>query len=369
MTEYLVNWHTFPGRGDPAKPSSLTAERLGIRPGLVLVAAAERYAVPERWGLGVALRFSGASVTSVSLVVEDDLCTRDPETLQALTKWAMGTFFRSPGRPRRVEVIARRDLTDPDVGEFTTTAYTGAGWFFTADGGRSLALLADYWTAARIPFFSGGFMLGIAGWGTIGDEEGQHGGWRAKLNRPPVYAKSLGAHGLVAQFGKAGWGGYVPQSQTGLPKKRAGRWERQPDGRSFPFRGRMVDLVGPAHAFDGIDTSDLGDHLAAFGMPALSVPSAVEVGGEAASYLLAVAHAIHALAFRLDAEAAEWLTSPSQRADAVTRVRLASMYSPGSLANAALWATGLTPPLERFGDLDDEFLDRWSAASHGGWVS
>lgn len=48
-------------------------------------------------------------------------------------------------------------------------------------------------------------------------------------------------------------------------------------------------------------------------------------------------------------------------------VALARLYSPGSMAGA-LWATtGLTPPLAKFTDPDDQALIAWIEAAHGGW--
>ena len=48
-------------------------------------------------------------------------------------------------------------------------------------------------------------------------------------------------------------------------------------------------------------------------------------------------------------------------------VALARLYSPGSMAGALWAATGLTPPLAKFGVPDDEDLGAWIEAAHGGW--
>ena len=99
----------------------------------------------------------------------------------------------------------------------------------------------------------------------------------------------------MAEWARASRGGRLPSGA------QAGHWER---GR--PFLGRIVDLIGPAFALDGIDSSDLAEHLAAFGLPPLGIPAALPVGPESAGRLLAVARAIHALALALDEEAARW---------------------------------------------------------------
>ena len=351
-----INLHTWPGRGTPKKPTKTRprAERLSDHPGLILVAAAAaRHATPECWGLGIALRFVGRSVTGAFLVVDDETTAADP----ALRRWARRQRIRTPEGNQRVEVITRRQLCDPDTGVLTTTCY-GTGWLFTADEGRSLGLLAEHHAAARRKGFVGGFTLGLPGWGEWSEA---HSSWRAKLHRPKISAKALGAHGLRVEFAAAGHGGHAPE------KSRAGKWERV-GGRSLPFRGRIVDLVGPAFTFDGIDTSDLSEHLGAFGLPAHALPAAVTVDPLGAKALLGVARAVHCLAIALDAEAAGWFTTADDQRQGRGVVGLRQVLSsPGSLAAEALRRAGLTPPLVKFATPDEEALDRWAAAGHGGW--
>ena len=109
--------------------------------------------------------------------------------------------INSPTGPMFVRVVTRGQLCDPDTGLLTTTCYTGHGWLLTADEGRSLGLLADYSGAARGKRFDGGFVLGLPGWGQMED-----GRWRDKLHRPTLLAETIGGHGLVAEFSKAGRG-------------------------------------------------------------------------------------------------------------------------------------------------------------------
>ena len=356
-----TNQHSFPGRGDIKvggyKHRVMHAERLREHPGGVLVAVAERYTVPERWGLGIFLRFVSSSHTGVALVVADDLETRAPETYAELARHAAATWIDTPAGPVGLKIITRSQLCDPDTGVLTTTCYTGGGWLVTADEGRSLGLPADYWGAARGQRFEGGFVLGLPGWGEM-----QDGRWRAKLHRPTILAKSIGGHGLVAEFSKAGRGGWAPDG------RHAGHWDKDRSGRALPFRGRIVDLIGPAYAFNGIDTSDLSEHLSAFDLPGGSLPAAVPVSPEYAYHLLAIALNIHRLAVVLDAEAARWLTTKDEQSIGRAAVGLRFMVSPGSLAGAAWRRSGITPPFSKFAIPDDAGLDRWAAAGHGGWV-
>ena len=362
MTAQQTNQHCFPGRGDIQIDGymhhTLRAERLRERAGLVFVATAERDRTPEHWGLGVALGFVSSSLTGAYLVVADDFETRTPEGFAELERHAAAMRIDSPTGPLAVRVVRRGQLCDPDTGLLTTTCYTGHGWLLTADEGRSLGLLADYWGAARGKRFDGGFVLGLPGWGQMED-----GRWRAKLHRPTLLAKAIGGHGLVAEFSKAGRGGWTPDGS------RAGHWEKGRDGRALPGRGRIVDLIGPAFAFDGLDTSDLSEHLAAFDLPAWNVPAAVLVDRASADGLLAVALAAHRLAVALDAEAARWLTTPREQSIGRATVGLRHMVSPGSLAGATWRRSGVTPPLYKFAIPDDAALDQWAAAGHGGWTT
>jgi hypothetical protein len=356
-----INLNTWPGRGGAATRQRLwrvpPADRLDEHNGLVLLAVAERSAVPERWGLGLALPILGPTVTAPpQLIIASDLhahCRR----ITKLERWANGQRIRTPLGWRSVEIVTRNAFLNPDAGTFTVRAYTGAGWCLTADEGRSLGLLADHWAPAVDRFWRGGFALGLPRWGEIVERpKGRE--WRPLLHRPVLRAKAVGPHALIARFGKAGRGGFTPNG------KPAGRWER---GR--PFLGRLVDLIGPAHGFDGLDTADLGEHLAAFGLPPLNVPAAVTVDPAGAEELLAVAGAIHALAVALDRDAALWLTTPEEQRDGRAYLGIGNVVSPGTIAKATLRRAGNTPPLAKFAIPDDAALDRWRKAQHGGWCT
>jgi len=301
MSAGLVNLRGWPGRGEaggtrqPREP--IAAERLIHHGALVLVAVAERGAVPERFGLGVCLSVLGPTVAQVCLLVDDDLADRNPGAHEALQDWADATTFTTPRGPQCVAILTRSGFCHPDDGLILRT-YTGGAYLLTADGGRTLGLLAECTGAARGRFL-GGFSLGLPGWceqRTWVDKRGNsHQAMASKLHRPKLRVKALGGHGLMAEWGRAGRNGRTPDGRV------AGQWH---NGR--PFLGRVVDLVGPAFALDGIDTSDLAEHLGAFGLPALALPAAVPVISESASRLLYLARAVHQLALALDDEAARW---------------------------------------------------------------
>ena len=251
MTVGRINLRAWPGR--PASttrrtPIQRSSERLIHRGALVLVMVAERGAVPERLGLGVALGTLGPTMAEVFLVVADELADRDPVTLAALHAWAASTTYPTPRGPGHPRVLTRSAFCDPDSGPILRT-YTGGAYLLTADEGRTLGLLAVHAAPAR-GTFDGGFSLGLPGWGAC-SSDAERRGWVALAHRPVLRAKALGGHGLRAEWGRAGRGGKLPSGA------QAGHWER---GR--PFLGRIVDLVGPAFALDGIDTSDLAEHLA-----------------------------------------------------------------------------------------------------------
>ena len=365
MTAQRINLHAWPGRGNasraPAAGDTPGAERFADRPGIVLVAAAERDVLPETWGLGIALSVHGPTVSGASLIVPDGLAG---DQLAALRTWAASVALATPSGHRRVRVTTRTAWCDPD-GSGLIGAYKGGRWFVTADEGRSLGLLVD-WRGPAMGRFRGGFSLGLPGWGAPGEWRTRRGrsrsGWRARLHEPALRVKALGGHGLIAQWGRAGRRGLTPDGQE------AGHWEGK-RGQRKPFGGRIVDLVGPAHAFDGLDTGDLGEHLGAFGLPPVDLPAEVPVTPESAAQLLDVASSVHQLALALDTEAGRWLMTREDHRAGIARLTLRRIVSPGSVAARILDASGATPPLSKFSSPDDPELDRWQSAGHGGWVT
>jgi len=346
VTVRQINLHTFPGR--PKRPARYRKrgqriERFGDRAALIYVASAERYAVPELMGLGLGLSVHGKTVIGATLATSSGGSD--------IKEWASAT--RLGPLQRAVRITTHAGFTDPESGRLVA-AYNGAEWIITADEGRSLGLLAEHRAPATDWFWRGGLTLGVSNWGSVelcADRSGRvRPKWRAKLHEPVLRLKPVGPHGLMASFGKAGRGGRGPDS------KPAGRWERDPvTGILRPSRGHLVDLIGSAHAFDGIDTASLPEHLAAFGLSERDIPAAMPVDADAAQQLLDAALAIHRLALAVDKRAASW------------RVSFGEVFSPGGIAQHQWRATGLVPPLARFANLDDAALDRWAAAGHGGW--
>lgn len=365
MTARVVNVHAVPSRGDVSrfKPEtrSPSAERLGDRIALVLVAAAERGIVPERWGLGLALLTLGSTVLDAWLVVADDLCDREPERLAALEGWAARQCVATPNGPAPLRLATRSTFCHPTEGPLLRHTYRGGAWLVTADEGRSLGLLADWWGPAR-GRFAGGFVLGLPGCGHYEvrtDARGRRrSGWRADLHTPPLRAKPLADHGLQVEWGRAGRGGRTLEGEP------AGHWEK-----GKPYLGRVVDLIGPAVAIKGRDCSDLSVHLRACGLAGSDVPAAVTVTVESAERLVAVARSVHALALALDAEDARWLVTEDDLRAGRATVGLRDLYSGGSLARRLWSRSGATPPLAKFAVPDDDALDAYAACSHGGWCT
>lgn len=365
MTPRVLNVHTVPPRGDTSKwtaeAKAPTAERFDERGALVLMAAAERGAMPERFGLGVGLSVAGERVRGAQLIVDDDLEARDPRALAELVDWGADRPLVTSRAPLAVPVVTRTAFCHPKDGLLYARAYRGGDWLLTGDEGRSLGLLAErppngrQWPRSQ-GWFAGGVTLGLPGcghYGTRTDAKGrQRWGWQALLHTPPLRAKALGDHGLLAQWARAGWGGRSPDGEP------AGHWERGPDGVLRPFLGRLVDLIGPAFALDGKDTGDLGQHLAAWGLPAHVVPTSVFVSPESAENLLDAALSVHRLAVLLDDELARWLGGS---------VGLGELVSGGSLARLLWTRTGARPPISKFATPDDDALCAYAAGLHGGW--
>jgi hypothetical protein len=296
----------------------------------------------------IGLDVIGPTSSGAILAVPDDV---DDPTRRAFVQWAKSTALGPLARS--VQVVTHRDVLNPDHGRLAK-AYTGAEWVVTADGGRSLGLLAQHWGRATDPFWRGGISLGVEHWGRklVADESRgrRRSEWEPMLHRPIWRAKPISSQGLMAKAGAAGKRGLDPDN------KPAGRWERDPSTGAYrPSKGHFVDLIGEAHADDGLDTSDLSEHLEAFGIPAPAVSVQARVDPGDAQVLLDLALAVHQLALAIDKEATSW------------GLGFGEVYSPGGVAQQQWRATGLVPPLDRFANLDDAELDRWSAAAHGGW--
>jgi len=334
-----VNLQHWPGRGTPHVPKAgPRPDRLGDRASLVLAVAAERGASVERLGLGVALGIFGESVTDAWLIVPDGR----PEVAEELAPWATANQIDTPAGSRPFRVISASKFFDYRAGPFTTTVYGGRGWLVGANLGRVLGLIAECWAPAR-GRFEGGWRFYPPTWSDVVDRPGRGPTVQpVSPHRPPIRAKSVGALGTLIEFS--------------LPPRGMGK--RDADGRAF--RGHFLDVLAGAFALDGVDSDHLADHLGAFGLPEVEMPTAVTMGSAGADQLTAVVQAVHALALRIDTGAARWCggwLDPGR------------LTSPGSVAAGLLEGAGVLPPLVKFARPDHEALGRWAAAHHGGWLT
>jgi hypothetical protein len=188
------------------------------------------------------------------------------------------------------------------LGEFNATtfvrhAYVGRCPVVSYDLGRTLGLLADWWVPARRKEFRGGWSLGLRGWGVI-VTAGTDAHWSSSYGRPKVYIQAAGVHGTRASFG---WPRSNPEG------KRRGVWVHGGDSWSS-YRGRFVDLMGASFAFDGVDSSDLDEHLVSWGMAPIGASDTYAVTPDTmgAHYITHLCGSLHQLGLLVDAEAATW---------------------------------------------------------------
>ena len=178
---------------------------------------------------------------------------------------------------------------------FHRHAYVGRMAVVGADIGRTLGLMADWWAPSRRGEWRGGWSLGLRGWGIV--TQGAKARWSAAYGRPWLFVRAAGEHGTTAAFG------YPRNSPEG---ERRGVWVPGPSGRDVPYRGTFVDVIGPGFAFDGVDSSELDDHLQAWGMAPAGAPYACRVNAKGAAMARSVVQALHALTTAVDEEASRW---------------------------------------------------------------
>jgi hypothetical protein len=356
----ILNLQDWPGRaGVSAKPiRRQPSDCLSDHSGIVFVAAAERYAPEERFGLGPFLSITGRSLHRAGLVVPDD----PPEVVKAMRDWCASRFVDTPAGPRPWECLTLSEFFDYRTGLFTRRVYCGAGWLVTSDLGRTLGLVAEAplpgkeWGAPRGDFWRGGFKLHLPTWAKVDAREGRGGVLDAvSPHRPALRVKTAGAHGYFAQFARAPGGAGV------------GAGKRNPDGTAY--RGRFLDVIQLAHVLDGVDSGDLGDHLEAFGFDRIDVPAAITVDAEGAEQMARLVEAVRSLAIVLDDEASKWFTTPGDRSRGYIRLDLGGLVSPAGLAAEIPRRAGVTPPLIQFRVPTDLELSCWIAAHRGGWLS
>ena len=337
------------GRTAPKPARARPFDRLTSRAGLVFVAATERGAPEERFGLGAFVEFQGRSVLRAGVILPDG------QHVAALRRWARGRVVHTVAGRAPIELQGLSEFFDRTTGLFTKRCYTGAGWLVGADLGRTFGLVAMAplagrpWPSMHKTGWSGGFALWLPTWAKFGDKGALV---YADGNRPQLRCRPMGAHGWSVRFA--------------APPRGKGWGKVGPDGGAF--EGRFVDIVSWAYALDGVDSGELADHLEAFGFGHLDYPAAVPVDGSGAERMARVAEAVHALALAVDEESARWLTSRRDRLIGVGRVDLPALASPAGLASEALRRAGVRSPLDKF-DLSEELLSLAIGAHRGGWLS
>ena len=78
-------------------------------------------------------------------------------------------------------------------------------------------------------------------------------------------------------------------------------------GNLMSYRGHFLDVIGSAFAFDGVDSSDLDDHLQIWGIEPVDAMQSVFIGPDGARRVVDAVTAIHRLATATDREAARWV--------------------------------------------------------------
>ncbi len=125
------------------------------------------------------------------------------------------------------------------------------------------------------------------------------------------------------------------------------------DGRTY--RGRFVELLGAASAFDGVETRSLAEHLRARGLDDVSV-APVELNAAGALLVTQLVAAHHEVALAVDRDATGW------------GVDLRGLHSPGTLATRIVQRAGVRAPKVTCAQLTDTQLQAWTATLHGGLV-
>jgi len=267
--------------------------RLKDRMGLYMVALPESGAVPERVGLGTWMLTLGRVPLSAGLFHDDQLEARDPNRLLSCREWCEAFTIDTPIGPLGLSCTS---LSEFNTGPFLRHGYYGRCAVVGADLGRTLGLMADWWGPAKRPEFRGGWSLGLRGWGVVSEREGRQ-RWSASYGRPWLFVQAVGSYGTRAAFG---WPRKNPEG------KRRGVWVTNANGNLSSFRGHFLDVVGSAFTFDGVESSELEDHLGAWNIDPVDATSAICVDPEGCERAIAIVQAVHRLAMAVDSEAARW---------------------------------------------------------------
>jgi hypothetical protein len=352
----LVNVAAWPGRAGWYPPTAPPEpKRLADGFALVLVAAPELGAVPERLGLAGWWLVHQGLILAGGLVCDDELAVRDPARYAALEEWCQRRVL-----PTAAGYVPWRLVDCSTLGReiLRRWGYRARCLVAGIELGHAFALLADWsWTASR-PGFSDGWGLGLPGFGVRGTRR-DAARWLPDTGMPvALYVAQRGVRGSSLRWGKPRppFKGEMP-AQDGRESRKVrgdeGWGAFEPDGRAYA--GRFADLVASAFAFDGIDSDDVIDHADAWGIEPIE-PRAVRPDAEGAEHVAELLDASRRLLVALDDEAAEW------------GIALEDLSSPATVARRTLQRMGVTAPLAKLTTSDEE-LDAWRATNYGGWVT
>ncbi len=333
-----VHFRGWPGSDNwrpPVTPEPYSP-RLGDRVGLVVVAAAEVGAVPERFGLGAYLVTSGRSILDAGLIVPDGLDTVD------FTVWAASQTVRTPSGPKQWSVVTASEFFHPYSGIFTKRAYSGASWCIGPDLGRIFGLMAEHSVPRRGPN-QDGWELWMPGWGIKGEKGNVH---RVSPHRPCLRVEAR----------RVGW-----QVSFGPCEKGYGKYV---DGKQW--RVALLDVLSLAYALDADRGASFGERRVNLGLDPVELSVAVPVDSGGAERMAAAVSAVHELALALDDRASQWFTTSRDLAEGRGRLDLARTVSPGGIAAQVLTRFGVKAPHLTFGRPEPE-LDAWAESFHGGW--
>jgi hypothetical protein len=133
------------------------------------------------------------------------------------------------------------------------------------------------------------------------------------------------------------------------------------------WRGAFIDVLSLAYGLDADRSATFGEHRHNFGLAPVELPLTVAVDADGAAVVVEAVQAVYELVVVLDERAAQWFTSPEDRAHGVGRLDLARTSSPGAIAAEVLARFRVPGPLGHF-DVTDEEYAAWAEALHGGWT-
>jgi hypothetical protein len=173
-------------------PRLRVAERLADRRALVLLAAAERGADEEHFGLGVWLLVHGPTYVAGGAIIPDGR----PDVARRLAEWCS---------THSLSLSMLSEFFDWRDGRFRHDIYTGRGWLLSADLGRTLGLCSEDWAESRgrktqsgERRWEEGFTLWLPTWSSVTERpDGRVERRSVSPHLPALRIKAAGAHGLL----------------------------------------------------------------------------------------------------------------------------------------------------------------------------